>query len=91
MVQLTTDYLSQIIKNMKTVWSDKIDTLLQNGLSLEKIGVRNWALQKNEALLVLQKFEEMRVAILGGDVCELKEGIVQYNYDSWHCIIQAFA
>ncbi len=70
---------------MKMVWSDTIDNLLKNGLSLKEIGVNNWALRKNDALKVLQKFEEMQVAILGGDVCELKDGIIQYNYDSWHC------
>jgi hypothetical protein len=42
-------------------------------------------LQKNEALDALAKFAELQVPILGGDVCELIDGIVQYNYDNWHC------
>lgn len=70
---------------MKVVWSNKIDDVLRHGHSLSGIGVNNWALQKSEALNALTKFEELQVPILGGDVCELIGGVIQYNYDSWYC------
>jgi hypothetical protein len=70
---------------MKTVWTAKIDNIIKCGHSLNEIGVNNWALNKNEALSALNKFAEIQVPILGGDVCELMDDIIQYNYDNWHC------
>lgn len=70
---------------MKTIWSSKIDDILKNGHSLIRIGVNNWALEKSEALDALDKFAELQVPVLGGDVCELIDGVIQYNYDNWYC------
>lgn len=70
---------------MKTVWSSKIDDILKNGHLLSGIGVNNWALEKSEALNALDKFAELQVPVLGGDVCELIDGVIQYNYDNWYC------
>ncbi len=70
---------------MKIVWSSKIDDILKNGHPLSGIGVSNWALQRSEALKALTRFTELQVPILGGDVCELIDGIIQYNYDNWYC------
>lgn len=85
MVQLTIDFSGLIHKNMKTVWSSKIDDILKSGHSLHEMGIRNWALEKEKALNAMTQFVELQVPILGGDVCELIDGIIQYNYDSWHC------
>ena len=70
---------------MKTVWSYRIDNILKVGYSLDEAGLRNWALQKDDALNALIKLEELQVPILGGDVCEFINGILQYNYDNWYC------
>jgi hypothetical protein len=70
---------------MKTVWSNQIDNILKCGHSLSGIGVSNWALKKSEAVNALTKFAELQVPILGGDVCELIDGVIQYNYDNWYC------
>lgn len=70
---------------MKTVWSSQIDNVLKNGHSLSQIGVHNWALEKGAALSALDKLEELQVPVLGGDVCELINGVIQYNYDNWYC------
>jgi hypothetical protein len=70
---------------MKTVWSNKIDDILKQGHQLSGIGVSNWALSKSEALNALTKFTELQAPILGGDVCELIDGVIQYNYDNWYC------
>ncbi|MDO5615801.1 MAG: Imm40 family immunity protein [Cruoricaptor ignavus] len=67
------------------VWSDKVDELLSKGISLESMGIKNWALSQQEALQVLNRFVDLQIPILGGDVCEFIDGVIQYNYDSWYC------
>ncbi|HRG33566.1 MAG: Imm40 family immunity protein [Saprospiraceae bacterium] len=62
-----------------------INEILKKGLSLEEIGVKNWALPKEDALSVLKKFHAMQIPVLGGDVCEIIDGVIQYNYDNWYC------
>jgi hypothetical protein len=63
----------------------RIDKILKIGVSLKPIGVKNWALSKENALAVLEKFYELKMPILGGDVCEIDKGIINYNYDNWYC------
>ncbi len=70
---------------MKTVYSNRIDDILKIGYSLSGIGVSNWALKKDDALNALTKFAELQVPVLGGDVCELTDGVILYNYDNWCC------
>lgn len=70
---------------MKTFWSEKIDEILKTDFPLSEIGVNNWALTKDEALIALGKLMEIEIPILGGDVCELNNGIIKYNYDNWYC------
>lgn len=67
------------------VWSNKIDKILCKGMSLESIGVKNWSLSRPEALNALNQFLILEVPILGGDVCEIINGVLQYNYDNWYC------
>jgi len=64
---------------------DEINKILKKGHSLQSIGVKNRALSFNEALDALTQFEKLGVPILGGDVCELQNGIFQYNNDNWFC------
>lgn len=71
---------------MRVVWSSKIDEVLKGGYYLlNEIGVNNWALKKSEALDALEKLLELKVPILGGDVYENSEGIIQPNCDNWYC------
>ena len=70
---------------METVWSLKIDEVLKVGVNLNELGVNNWALNKSEALVVLDKLTKLGVSVLGGDVYEESQGIIQPNYDSWYC------
>ncbi len=67
------------------VWSNKVDEILSNGIYLEPIGIKNWALPQQEALQALSQFVELQIPILGGDVCEIVNGTIQYNYDNWYC------
>jgi hypothetical protein len=73
------------IRFMEVVWSNKIDEILRVGHQLTEIGLRNWALSKPQAIIAIQKFSKYRIPVLGGDVCEMLEGIIKPNCDSWHC------
>lgn len=70
---------------MKVIWSEKIDSILSYGYSLSQIGVNNWALTKEEALLALDKLLEIQVPILGGDVYHKSGETFHSNYDNWYC------
>lgn len=64
----------------------EVENILKSGLSLkEEMGVNNWAFHKTEALNVLNELLKLQVPILGGDVCEKIDDVIQYNYDNWHC------
>ena len=65
--------------------SSTINEILETGLSLELIGVKNRALPKEGAIIVLDRLYEMQIPVLGGDVYEIANGVIQNNYDSWHC------
>lgn len=68
------------------IWSKEIDGVLNCGILLEKFGIRNWALTKQQAFLAISRLLRLEVPILGGDVCAPDEfGRILPNYDSWHC------
>ena len=64
---------------------DILNNILKVGISLEPLGVKNWALSKSDALRALDEFLDIKIPILGGDVCERVDGLLQYNYDNWYC------
>ncbi|EAN8157777.1 hypothetical protein AUB46_21630, partial [Salmonella enterica subsp. enterica serovar Typhimurium var. 5-] len=53
---------------MCILWSKEIDSILNIGISLESLGVKNWALNRKNALDVLHHFESLNICVLGGDV-----------------------
>jgi hypothetical protein len=55
------------------------------GYSLKGIGVNNWALDKDIALNVLEKLEELGIAIAGGDVYMKTTDGFDLSYDNWYC------
>lgn len=63
----------------------QIDELLKKGYPLLEIGINNRAFSKKDAMEILNRFEELKVSILGGDVFELTNNIFQPNYDNWYC------
>jgi hypothetical protein len=73
---------------MKTIWSNKIESILKMGKPLDSIGVNNWALSKKEALIAIEKLTQECVPILGGDVYEMINGRLKSTYDSWYCDIE---
>lgn len=70
---------------MKTIWSKVADDILSIGQPLNEVGIDNWALTKAQALEVLERLEEAEISILGGDIYENIDGIIQSNYDNWYC------
>ncbi|MDA8403269.1 MAG: Imm40 family immunity protein [Desulfobacteraceae bacterium] len=70
---------------MDVIWAEKIDQILSVGRTLENVGVRNWALTREQVLIALVQLEAEGIAILGGDVYEMQRGLLQPNYDNWYC------
>jgi len=55
-----------------------------NGVSLESLGVNNYALNKTNALRLLDLLAEQKVAVLGGDVYVSKNNQLSLTYDNWY-------
>ena len=70
---------------MEYIWSEEIDSILSVGRSLTNIGVRNWALGRQAALIGLEQLSAIGVAVLGGDVYAVSGENVESNYDNWYC------
>lgn len=70
---------------MSFVWSEKIDSILSVGFFLDSLGIRNWALRRDEALAAIDQLEALGVPILGGDVYQLVNELPEHTYDSWYC------
>ncbi|MEE7545996.1 hypothetical protein HF319_02120 [Xanthomonas sp. Kuri4-1] len=70
---------------MNAIWSKKIDSILSFGVPLDCVGIRNWALGRNDAPRAIGELEALGVPILGGDVYKLVDGAVEQTYDNWYC------
>lgn len=70
---------------MKNSWSKEIEAILSEGRSLIDVGIYNWAFTKSAALAAIERLASIGVPILGGDVYEIINGILQSNYDNWYC------
>jgi hypothetical protein len=70
---------------MSATWSEEIDSILDLGVSLESIGIKNWALNKTDALNAIKMLENSRIPVLGGDVYKLVGNAVEQTYDNWYC------
>ena len=67
------------------VLSEKVKSVLSCGLALHKIGICNWALTHEQALLAFDTLRNGNAAVLGGDVYEAIDGEAEPNYDNWFC------
>lgn len=74
---------------MKNSWSKETEAILSEGRSLIDVGINNWAFTKSEALAAIERLASIDVPILGGDIYEIIDGILQSNYDNWYCDPQA--
>ena len=68
------------------VWSNQADSILSIGTPLFNIGIQNWALTKDQAFEAIEKLSIQNIAVLGGDVFEIKEVDLEMNYDNWYCV-----
>lgn len=66
-------------------WPEDVEKILKSGMSLSSLGIDNWALNKDTALLAIEEFRRHRIPILGGDVYEVIGGYPEANYDNWYC------
>lgn len=70
---------------MEDFWSPEIDSILSVGRSLEALGIRNWALEPDAALMAVDNLSVIGVPILGGDVYVVAGAHIEMNYDNWYC------
>lgn len=70
---------------MGYLWSSEIDLILRVGRILTDIGVNNWGLRREVALMALDSLLSKNVAVLGGDVYIAAAGSVKPTYDNWYC------
>src|SRR6267154_1604094 len=59
--------------------------LQDRGRSLHDIGVHEIGLKRSDALEAVKSLEGSQVAILGGDVLQIKNDRPEYCYDNWYC------
>lgn len=59
------------------------DDFIAKSIDLSALGVDDIALQKDDALDLIEYFKNNLIPILGGDVLEKNETTYQYNYDNW--------
>lgn len=70
---------------MSVIWSEQIDSILSCGISLDCVGIKNWALRRDDAIRAINELEALGVPILGGDVYQLVDGAAEQTYDNWYC------
>ncbi|MGN6510373.1 MAG: Imm40 family immunity protein [Chitinophaga sp.] len=66
------------------VFSEKIDKILSVGINLHDSQIHNWALTKDQALEVLDKFDDAKISVLGGDVMDNINGEMGFSGAGWH-------
>ena len=60
-------------------------SILKTGISLEPMGVNEYAFSYENVLLVITEIEKLGVPILGGDVLTMDDGQFGYTGDRWSC------
>jgi hypothetical protein len=70
---------------MSVIWSEQIDSILSYGISLSCVGVKNWALERDNALRAVNELEALGFPVLGGDVYQLVDEFPEQTYDNWYC------
>ncbi|MFL5811571.1 MAG: Imm40 family immunity protein [Flavisolibacter sp.] len=69
----------------KKMLPKEIEEVLKVGTPLFDVGVHNWALTKSQVMLAIERLRSLEIPILGGDVYEIINGVLQSNYDNWYC------
>ena len=64
---------------------NELISILKTGISLEPMGVNEYAFSYENVLLVITEIEKLGIPILGGDVLTMDHGRLGYTGDSWSC------
>jgi hypothetical protein len=67
------------------IWSKEVDSVLSMGISMDSLGVKNWALTRGQALEAIHHLSSIHIAILGGDVVTEERNCLAPTYDNWYC------
>lgn len=60
--------------------------IIEHGVNLEPLlGVKEWGLNRFNALKLVSMLEETNTEVLGGDVIQEINGEYSYTYDNWSC------
>lgn len=70
---------------MSVIWSEQIDPILNCGLYLGCVGIKNWALGRDDAIRAVNELEALGFPVLGGDVYQLVDRSPEHTYDNWYC------
>ena len=60
-----------------------LEYIENNSIDMLEMGVFNFALLKNDALVLLEKFKNSNILIYGGDFINKENGKINYNYTNW--------
>ena len=62
--------------------------ILESGISLNSVGIENWALSRPQALAAIEDLKSLKLTVLGGDVIQFVQDTPQLTYDNWFCEIE---
>jgi Immunity protein 40 len=69
-------------------FTEEANRILESGFSLSNIGIENWALSKEQALVALEDLTKLNATVLGGDVVQFVQNVPRLTYDNWFCEIE---
>lgn len=61
---------------------------MESCYSLSPLGIETYAYSKDQALQIISELRDSCIAILGGDVYCLNNGIIMDSYDNWYCNLE---
>lgn len=67
------------------------DCLRSKAIDMNSIGVLGYAFDYQDTIAVLDFCKDKQIAILGGDVLELKKGKLSYTYENWFIDVKNYS
>lgn len=58
--------------------------ILKSGISLEPLGIAEYAWEKNLVIEILNILNDKRIPVLGGDVYKIVDNEIKSTYDGWY-------
>lgn len=69
-----------LIKQYYTIYGNKINNAV---CLLESLGVHEFAWDYKNVFSAIEIMKNKRIPIVGGDVCYMNNGNIEYTYDTW--------